>query len=590
MELEGDPEIQQALRYGLFNVLQASARTETRAIGAKGLTGPGYDGHAFWDTETFVLPVLTFTRPELARDALIWRHSTLDLARQRAQELRLEGAAFPWRTIHGEECSGYWPAGTAAFHVNADIADAVRRYVLATGDEDFERDFGAELLVETARLWTSLGNISAEGRFHIDGVTGPDEYSALVDNNVYTNLMAQANLRAAAGTAERRPDCDAGWGWRGARSRHGGTRRTGCTCPTTSGSACTGRTRTSPRTNGWDFDATPAEDYPLLLSQPYLTCTAGRWSSRRTSCMALFLRGDAFTADEKRRDFDYYEALTVRDSSLSACIQSVVAAEVGHLDLAYDYLAEAALLDLERSRRRRVRRRARRLAGGTLLAARAVSGGCATGTEGLFRAATPAGIERLAFQVGLRGRRLRVEVTPGAASYTLRDDDRKLEVSHYSERFCRSPAHPPSGRSRRRRGCLPRCSRAAVPRHAGATRSAAGWTRRLDRGRRPGPRRRAGRLGAGLGRCPPRVRDGARRALARPCERDMMGMSSVEWSRYVHDELGVDEAPQEISAEVARRLAHLYRNGCPSCRALARSWSGSPRAGRSGWRRPRTER
>ena len=173
---------------------------------AKGLTGPGYDGHTFWDTETFVLPVLTYTAPHAARDALRWRHATLGLARERAKLLGLKGAAFPWRTIDGQECSGYWPAGTAAFHIGADIADAVGRYQAAADDEAFERETGLELLVETARLWCSLGHHDARGRFRIDGVTGPDEYSAIADNNVYTNLMAQRNLRLAADAVARHPD------------------------------------------------------------------------------------------------------------------------------------------------------------------------------------------------------------------------------------------------------------------------------------------------------------------------------------------------------------------------------------------------
>ena len=196
VELDGDIELQQAIRFALFHTLQAGARAEQRAIGAKGLTGPGYDGHTFWDTERFVLPVLTYTAPRAAADALRWRHSTLELARERAHQLGLEGAAFPWRTIRGQECSGYWPAGTAAFHIGADIADAVVRYQNATGDDAFERGPGLELLVETARFWRSLGHHDAQGRFRIDGVTGPDEYSAIADNNVYTNLMAQRNLRS----------------------------------------------------------------------------------------------------------------------------------------------------------------------------------------------------------------------------------------------------------------------------------------------------------------------------------------------------------------------------------------------------------
>src|SRR5205823_1960364 len=165
----------------------------------------GYDGPTFWDTERFVLPVLTYTPPAAAADALRWRHATLALARERARQLGLEGAAFPWRTIRGQECSGYWPAGTAGFHIGADIADAVARYQAATGDDAFEREAGLELLVETARLWLSLGHHDREGNFRIDGVTGPDEYSAIADNNVYTNLLAVRNLRAAADAVARHP-------------------------------------------------------------------------------------------------------------------------------------------------------------------------------------------------------------------------------------------------------------------------------------------------------------------------------------------------------------------------------------------------
>jgi alpha,alpha-trehalose phosphorylase len=155
VEVDGDPAVQQAVRFGLFHTLQAASRAEQRAIPAKGLTGPGYDGHAFWDTESFVLPVLIATAPHAAADALRWRHSTLDLARERAQALHVQGAAFPWRTIRGQECSGYWPAGTAALHINADVAAAAMRYVHWTGDDDFDRDTALPLLVETARLWAS---------------------------------------------------------------------------------------------------------------------------------------------------------------------------------------------------------------------------------------------------------------------------------------------------------------------------------------------------------------------------------------------------------------------------------------------------
>ncbi|GEL44902.1 hypothetical protein CHO01_00180 [Cellulomonas hominis] len=204
VRVEGDDVLQQAVRYALFQVVQASARVEGSGVRAKGLAGTGYHGHTFWDSECFVLPVLDHVLPEAAQAHLRWRHGTLALARERAAELGLPGAAFPWRTISGRECSGYWPAGTAAFHVGADVAFAAARHVATTGDEDFAREVGVDLLVATARLWAGRGHHAADG-FHLDGVTGPDEYTAVVDDNAYTNLMARRNLRGAADAAERFP-------------------------------------------------------------------------------------------------------------------------------------------------------------------------------------------------------------------------------------------------------------------------------------------------------------------------------------------------------------------------------------------------
>ena len=445
VELDGDLEIQQALRFALFQVLQASARAETRAIAAKGLTGPGYEGHSFWDTESFVLPVLTYTAPDLARRALAWRHSTLDLARDRARQLGLRGAALPWRTIRGEECSGYWPAGTAAFHVNADVADAVRRYVFATGDEDFEREMGLELLVETARLWASLGQFDAHRRFRIDGVTGPDEYSALVDNNVYTNLMAQANLRSAAAAAERHPDVARRLdvteveiaGWRSAAEHiHLPYDERLCVHPQDQDFTTHGR---------WNFDATPPDRYPLLLHRPYFELYRKQVVKQADLVLALYARGDAFTAEEKLRDFDYYEQLTVRDSSLSACVQAIVAAEVGHLDLAYDYLAEAALMDLEDLEHNVVDGvHIASLAGAVLAVTSGLGGMRDHGDELAFAPRLPAGLTRLAFPVIFRGRRLLVEVSPQDARYSLRDG--AMKISHWGEHidlYAESPVTRP---------------------------------------------------------------------------------------------------------------------------------------------------
>ncbi|AGL20148.1 glycoside hydrolase family 65 protein [Actinoplanes sp. N902-109] len=340
--VDGDPEVQQGVRFGLFHVLQAGAQAGPHPIAAKGLTGNGYDGHVLWDTEAFVLPLLTYTHPACVGLALRWRHHTLGKARERAEKLRLRGAAYPWRTISGAELSGYWPAGTAALHVNADIAAAVLRYVAATGDEDFLREAGLDILLETARLWHHYIHVDDEGVAHIDGVTGPDEYTALVDDNTFTNLMAQHNLLGAAShedlLRERGVSAAEIAGWRSVAAA--------LTLPYAKNRDVHEQHHGFTRREEWDFDATGADDYPLMLNFPYLDLYRRQVAKQADLVLAMMLRPDAFSPAEKLRNFTYYEARTVRDSSLSAPAQAVLAAETGHLDLAHDYLAEAALLDL----------------------------------------------------------------------------------------------------------------------------------------------------------------------------------------------------------------------------------------------------
>jgi alpha,alpha-trehalose phosphorylase len=444
VELEGDTELQQAVRFALFHTLQAGARAEQRAIAAKGLTGPGYDGHTFWDTERFVLPVLTYTAPHAAADALRWRHATLELARERARQLGLEGAAFPWRTIRGQECSGYWPAGTAAFHIGAAVADAVIRYHAATDDDDFEREVGLELLVETARLWRSLGHHGPDGSFRIDGVTGPDEYTAIADNNVYTNLLAQKNLRAAADAVARHPrhaaelgaDFEEAAAWRDAARD--------MTIPWDEALGVHPQSEGFTEHEVWDFEGTSPDEYPLLLHFPYFDLYRKQVIKQADLVLALHVRGDAFSDEEKARDFAYYEALTVRDSSLSACTQAVIAAEVGHLALAYDYFGEAALVDLHDL--------AHNTKDGVHIAS--LAGACTVviaGFGGLrdhdgkltFAPRLPERLERLSFRLLFRGRRLTVEVTKRRARYTLVDGP-ALEIGHHGTTFPISTAKPVS--------------------------------------------------------------------------------------------------------------------------------------------------
>jgi alpha,alpha-trehalose phosphorylase len=356
-------------------------------------------------------------------------------ARQRAQDLGLAGAAFPWRTIRGQECSGYWPAGTAAFHINADIAFAVSRYMNATLDVNFESSVALELLVETARLWRSLGQHDSAGRFRIDGVTGPDEYSAIKDNNVYTNLMAQHNLSYAASLAEKLPEqarvlgvtSEEAASWRDAAAS--------MYIPYDS------RLEVHPQHEGftdyarWDFAGTPPDMYPLLLHFPYFQLYRKQVIKQADLVLAMQMFPDAFTFEQKVRNFTYYEPLTVRDSSLSACTQAVLAAEVGQLDLAYDYLAEAAFMDLADVEHNTSDGVHMASLAGAWIALLAGFGGMRAHTDPMmFAPRIPDGISRLSFRLRYQGRKLRVTVTRGQATYELMDGE-PLPLVHHGEQF-----------------------------------------------------------------------------------------------------------------------------------------------------------
>jgi alpha,alpha-trehalose phosphorylase len=431
VEVEGDDEIQQAVRFGLFHVLQAGARAEGRCISAKGLTGPGYDGHTFWDTEGFVLPVLTYTAPDAAAHALRWRYSTLDLARARAETLGLKGAAFPWRTIRGQECSGYWPAGTAAMHNTADIASAIARYTAATGDESVELEGGLELLVESARLWMSLGNLGIDGHWHIAGVTGPDEYTALVDDNIFTNLAASHNLSEASYGCDRHPELAAELGvtpeemasWRAAAHV--------VHLPYDDELKVHQQSAGFTRLPEWDFAASVGK-YPLLLSAPYFDIYRRQVTKQADIALATYWFGHHFSEADKARIVDYYEPRTVRDSSLSACIQAVMCAEVGHLELAHDYAYEAALIDLrDLHHNSRDGLHIASLAGAWTAMVAGFGGMRDHGGTLAFDPALSLGLTRLCFSIRWRACRLKVDITSSEVTYSLRDGaDATLTLSH----------------------------------------------------------------------------------------------------------------------------------------------------------------
>ncbi|MGE5286858.1 MAG: glycoside hydrolase family 65 protein [Micromonosporaceae bacterium] len=346
--------LQQAIRWNIFQVGQASWRAEGTGIPAKGLTGQGYEGHNFWDTEIYVLPFLSYTQPRIARNLLRFRHSMLGRARERAREMDQRGAMFPWRTINGEEASANFLAGTAQYHINADIAYAIRRYCTVRGDIRLLGEIGAEILVETARLWEDLGFYGSDGRFHIHGVTGPDEYTTIVNDNAYTNLMARLNLSYAAATVRRlkeerpadhtalvhevalKPGEVETWE-RAAAAMY---------VPFDEARGIHPQDETFLSREVWDLESTPQEKFPLLLHYHPLMIYRYQVIKQADIVLAMYLLGNEFSHEQKRRNYDYYDPLTTGDSSLSACVQSIIAAEIGNEHHANEYFNFALLIDL----------------------------------------------------------------------------------------------------------------------------------------------------------------------------------------------------------------------------------------------------
>ncbi|MES2151421.1 MAG: glycosyl hydrolase family 65 protein [Pseudomonadota bacterium] len=356
VEIAGDDALQQGIRFNQFHLLQSVGRDGKTNIAAKGITGEGYEGHYFWDTEIYIFPFFLYSKPEIARTLLDYRHAGLEKARERARQMgHASGALYPWRTIAGDECSAYFPAGTAQYHINADIAYSIKLYFEATGDMDYMAQAGAEIVLETARIWLGIGNYDRAGRFCINTVTGPDEYTALVNNNYYTNAMAQMHLRFAADMVdtiriERPADfarlmratglnlAEPGQ-WRRAAGR--------MSLPYDATLGIHEQDDSFLSKKAWDFAATAPDKYPLLLHFHPMVIYRHQVCKQADVVLALLLLSDQFTLDDKRRDFNYYEAVTTHDSSLSSCIFSIIASEVGYPEKAYDYFMETARLDLD---------------------------------------------------------------------------------------------------------------------------------------------------------------------------------------------------------------------------------------------------
>jgi alpha,alpha-trehalose phosphorylase len=435
--LDGPARYQQAVRWNLFQLHQASARAETTGIPAKGLTGQAYEGHYFWDTEIYVAPFLTYTEPRITRNLLRFRHSMLPQARERAAELSEQGALFAWRTINGEEASSYYAAGTAQYHIDADVAHAIMRYVDVRGDTGILVDIGAEVLISTARMWAGLGFMSpTDDRFHIHGVTGPDEYTTVVNDNAFTNLMARRNLRAAADAVhwlrdaeppafrelaarlELRDDEPASWR-RCADAMY---------VPYDSDRGVHPQDANFLEKEVWDFAGTPADHYPLLLHYHPLVIYRHQVLKQADVVLAMFLLSDEFTLEQKRRNFDYYDPLTTGDSSLSACVQSILATEIGYERQAIDYFRYALFMDLADVSGNVVDGVHIASTGGVWMAlVYGFAGLRDHGGQLRFDPNLPSGWSRIAFSLRFRDRSLDVELTGAALTLTLIEGE-ELEV------------------------------------------------------------------------------------------------------------------------------------------------------------------
>ena len=434
VEMDSDERtvsFQQSIRFSLFQMYQSSARVEGAGVPSKGLTGAGYDGHYFWDMEIYLMPFLIYTSPNIAENLLKFRYNMLDKAREYARRLNQKGAMFPWRTINGEEASAYYAAGTAQYHINADIVYALRKYANVTGDHDFVSKYGVEILIETARLWNDLGfySNSGEEKFEIHGVTGPDEYNTVVNNNTYTNLMARENLRLAAATVEKLKETEPELfkslahktDFRVSEIKEWEKAARRMYIPYDEELGIHPQDNYFLEKEEWDFENVPEDKYPVLLHYHPLVIYRHRVVKQSDLVLAMFLLEKEFSQEEKKRNFDYYDPLTTGDSSLSACIQGIVAAKVGRMDKAMEHAENAVFTDMGDMGRNTVDGCHIASMGGTWMMFVFGFGGLTNmGKAPEFSPNLPEEMLRLSFSITILGNLIEVDLNHSEARYTLK--------------------------------------------------------------------------------------------------------------------------------------------------------------------------
>ena len=351
LDIQGDDDLAIATKYNIYQLLQSVGKDQYSNIAAKGLSGEGYEGHYFWDTEMYMQPFFTLTNPEISKSLVSYRYSTLEADRENARILgHKKGALYPWRTIMGKECSGYFPSGSAQYHIDGDIAYSTIAYYLVTKDLDFMAEKGAEIIFETARLWMDTGNFY-HGQFHINDVTGPDEYTCIVNNNYFTNASAQYNLHWAVkfyGMLKEAGKTEVIYkiGLTEDEVKEMERAEKNMYLPYDEELGINPQDDSFLQKEVWDFENTPKDHYPLLLHYHPLYIYRYQVCKQADTVLAHFIYEDAQDLETIRKSFAYYEKVTTHDSSLSTCIYSIVASKLGLEDKAYDYFGDSAKLDL----------------------------------------------------------------------------------------------------------------------------------------------------------------------------------------------------------------------------------------------------
>ncbi len=441
VEIQGDDALDIALKYSLFQLMQTASKDEYGNIAAKGLSGEGYEGQYFWDSEMYVQPFFTVTNPQISRNLISNRYEALEMAKLNARILGHEkGALYPWRTIMGKECSGYFPAGSAQYHINGDIAYSVIAYYLATDDEAFMHEQGTEIIFETARLWMDVGIFKCDG-FHINAVTGPDEYTCLVNNNYYTNVLAQYHLRWAVKLYERFVKMaefremisriklmpEEVEGFRNAADK--------MVLPYDEKLKINPQDDSFLQKKIWDIETIPKENFPLLLHYHPLYLYRHQICKQADTVLAHFILEDTQSIETIRNSFDYYEKITTHDSSLSKSIFCIMASKLGMEDKAFVYFGNSLNLDLMDHQKNTKDGLHIANMGGNYLAIVYGFGGFRLKESGIFFAPTlPAKWTSYKFHIRYRNSLINVEVFRDQCSFYL-EDGTPQEITVYGKPY-----------------------------------------------------------------------------------------------------------------------------------------------------------